>query len=600
MRVPASLKAFGSLVPALRPEWPGMVRSYVIGTISAMSLVALTVLSAWAVGHAVVDRVLPGPVLWLGLGGLVLARTVLTWREMDVSHALAYRVLARLRMALFDAYARSVPGKKREHSGRVASVAMDDIEKLEFFYAHTIAQVATSITVFLASAITALAILPPAGGVVVLGGAVIATSAFYWAHTARRLGAAEQHERTEMSAGIVDALGALREVLAYNLTSRVVHDTREATARATTIARRREMLAQLVTSVRELTVTAVVIGVIATSAISAGVLDGSGGEAMSAAVLPALIALSIAGVSAVTDATTTVTQLHPLTASAERVSAGIHRAPVVRTPETKRALPDGSLGLRFDHVSFSYEDRKPTLRSFTAEIEPGEHVGLSGASGAGKSTIIALASGSGTPTAERSSSEPRTGPPCPRPRSTTTTSGRRSPSSTKRRRSSMAVSATTSSKVHGRGPTTNWRTCWPRSERPSGSAWTISWDRAVSACPEGSRRACAWPGHWPAAHGSSWSTRSRPASIRRQSTTSPRSSPTSPGPYCSPRTDMNRWLARRGSTGLRAPRRATGGITTLALGRYPILVRASLPRGRTRTTIDFSAAYVDLNVTVAP
>ena len=207
MRVPASLKAFGSLVPALRPEWPGMVRSYVIGTISAMSLVALTVLSAWAVGHAVVDRVLPGPVLWLGLGGLVLARTVLTWREMDVSHALAYRVLARLRMALFDAYARSVPGKKREHSGRVASVAMDDIEKLEFFYAHTIAQVATSITVFLASAITALAILPPAGGVVVLGGAVIATSAFYWAHTARRLGAAEQHERTEMSAGIVDALG---------------------------------------------------------------------------------------------------------------------------------------------------------------------------------------------------------------------------------------------------------------------------------------------------------------------------------------------------------------------------------------------------------
>lgn len=392
MRVPASLKAFGSLVPALRPEWPGMVRSYVIGTISAMSLVALTVLSAWAVGHAVVDRVLPGPVLWLGLGGLVLARTVLTWREMDVSHALAYRVLARLRMALFDAYARSVPGKKREHSGRVASVAMDDIEKLEFFYAHTIAQVATSITVFLASAITALAILPPAGGVVVLGGAVIATSAFYWAHTARRLGAAEQHERTEMSAGIVDALGALREVLAYNLTSRVVHDTREATARATTIARRREMLAQLVTSVRELTVTAVVIGVIATSAISAGVFDGSGGEAMSAAVLPALIALSIAGVSAVTDATTTVTQLHPLTASAERVSAGIHRAPVVRTPETKRALPDGSLGLRFDHVSFSYEDRKPTLRSFTAEIEPGEHVGLSGASGAGKSTIIALAS----------------------------------------------------------------------------------------------------------------------------------------------------------------------------------------------------------------
>ncbi|XKH55977.1 ABC transporter ATP-binding protein/permease [Citricoccus nitrophenolicus] len=392
MRAAGSLKAFRALVPALRPEWPGMAFSYAIGTISALSLVALTVLSAWAVGHAVVDRVLPGPGWWLLLGCLVLARTVLTWQEMDLSHALAYRVLARLRMALFDAYARSVPGKRREHSGRAASVAMDDIEKLEFFYAHTIAQVGTSITVFLASSITAFAILPEAGAVVVLGGAVIATSAFYWADTTRRLGAAEQRERTEMSAGIVDALGALREVLAYGLTPRVVQDTREATARTTAIAQRRELVAQLVTSVRELTVTAVVIGVIATSAIASGALDGTGAERMPPAVLPALIALSVAGVAAVSDATTTATQLHPLTASAERVSLGIHRAPVVHVAETRRDLPEGTLGLRFRNVSFSYEDRGPTLRSFTAEIAPGEHVGLSGPSGAGKSTVIALAS----------------------------------------------------------------------------------------------------------------------------------------------------------------------------------------------------------------
>lgn len=42
-------------------------------------------------------------------------------------------------------------------------------------------------------------------------------------------------------------------------------------------------------------------------------------------------------------------------------------------------------------MSFSYEGRQPTLTSWSAELAPGEHVGLVGPSGAGKSTVIALA-----------------------------------------------------------------------------------------------------------------------------------------------------------------------------------------------------------------
>ncbi|WP_200869351.1 hypothetical protein [Nesterenkonia sp. AN1] len=114
-----------------------MITSYLIGTASALTLTAIVVLTAWAVGHAIVEASPPGPTMWVTLIGLVLARTILTWREMDISHALAYRVLARLRMALFDSYSHSVPARRREHSGETASVVMDDIEKLEFFYAHT-------------------------------------------------------------------------------------------------------------------------------------------------------------------------------------------------------------------------------------------------------------------------------------------------------------------------------------------------------------------------------------------------------------------------------------------------------------------------------
>lgn len=391
MNTLSAFRAFRELLPVLRPEWRGMVWIYLLGTASALGLAALTVLTAWAVGHAVVERTPPGPGWWALVLGLVLLRVLLTWREMDVSHALAYRVLARLRMALFDAYARSVPGRRREHSGRAASVAMDDIEKLEFFYAHTLAQLGASLTLFAASLVTASLLLPEAALVMVLGAAVVASSALYWARTARRLGEREQRERSDLSAHIVDALGALREVLAYGLAPRIINETTAATARATVVAQRRELLSHLVTALRELILTAVVIGVIATSAAAAGVLSEGAPLRLAPAELPALVALALVGIAAVVDATDTLTRLHPLVSGAERVAAGINRPPVVALPQTPRPLPAGPLGLRFRDVSFSYEGRQPTLTSWSAELAPGEHVGLVGPSGSGKSTLIALA-----------------------------------------------------------------------------------------------------------------------------------------------------------------------------------------------------------------
>src|SRR5690606_15934501 len=148
------------LLPPLRPELRRIVGSYLIATSSLCALAAIGVLTALGVGTTVVHGTWPPVGWWIALGTLVLLRTLLTWREMDVSHALAYRVLARLRMALFDAYARSVPGRRREHSGRAASVAMTDIEKLEFFYAHTVAQIGAALTLFVGALACAFVVMP--------------------------------------------------------------------------------------------------------------------------------------------------------------------------------------------------------------------------------------------------------------------------------------------------------------------------------------------------------------------------------------------------------------------------------------------------------
>jgi ATP-binding cassette subfamily B protein len=55
-----------------------------------------------------------------------------------------------------------------------------------------------------------------------------------------------------------------------------------------------------------------------------------------------------------------------------------------------RALLPGAGQVTFEAVNFAYPQRAPVLRGFDLGIAPGQRVGLVGASGAGKSTVLAL------------------------------------------------------------------------------------------------------------------------------------------------------------------------------------------------------------------
>ncbi|MFJ9901074.1 ABC transporter ATP-binding protein [Streptomyces sp. NPDC091280] len=55
-----------------------------------------------------------------------------------------------------------------------------------------------------------------------------------------------------------------------------------------------------------------------------------------------------------------------------------------------RHLPDGPLGARLDHVSFSYDPGEPVLRDVSFRLCPGERLGIVGRTGSGKSTVVRL------------------------------------------------------------------------------------------------------------------------------------------------------------------------------------------------------------------
>ena len=50
-------------------------------------------------------------------------------------------------------------------------------------------------------------------------------------------------------------------------------------------------------------------------------------------------------------------------------------------------LPNGALGLEFDHVHFSYNTDKPVLQDIHFKIEPGQRLGIIGRTGSGKSSL---------------------------------------------------------------------------------------------------------------------------------------------------------------------------------------------------------------------
>ena len=62
--------------------------------------------------------------------------------------------------------------------------------------------------------------------------------------------------------------------------------------------------------------------------------------------------------------------------------------------KTKEMHLSASPTLKFERVTFAYEDSEPTLRDFSLTVNPGEIVGVTGRSGGGKSTLIKLLTGS--------------------------------------------------------------------------------------------------------------------------------------------------------------------------------------------------------------
>ena len=189
----------------------------VFGIVRVAALVGVGVASALAV--AAVKQGEPYTQYLVVLAVIAPLAGLLHWLESWFAHDMAFRMLAEMRIALYEKLDRLAPAYLvRRRTGDLVGMATRDVELVEYFFAHTVAPFFVAVLVPTAVVATlawfgwpmALALTPFL--------AVVALSPFLARHRIDVLGSRAREAFGDMSAHAVDTIQGLPEILAFQRT----------------------------------------------------------------------------------------------------------------------------------------------------------------------------------------------------------------------------------------------------------------------------------------------------------------------------------------------------------------------------------------------
>ncbi|TKV59214.1 ABC transporter ATP-binding protein [Nakamurella flava] len=382
------------LMALLRPHRSAFLSAVAATVVGQVATVGTAVATAWLAGQVLAGRAvagldLDGPARWvllaLAVGVTVVA--VATWWEMLVAHDLAYRVLADLRVVVYDRLRRIVPARDRpERSGDLATTAMTDVESLEWLYAHVIAQTIGAGMVLVGGSAALAAIRPDLLLVLLPAALLVLTVPWWWKRTADRQGEELRTRGAALGADVVDLLQGLPELTAAGALDRRRAELGAATAKLTALSRRTAGRAG-----REVAATDLLVSLAGAGALLIIALDPAGVPPQWVPVVLVLTGTVLAPAAAVAG---TLQQAGSLRAAVSRI------LDVLDTPDTVPAAPatvartpvsrPGEPVVTLTGVRFGYRPGRPVLDGIDLRVHRGETVALVGRSGGGKSTVVAL------------------------------------------------------------------------------------------------------------------------------------------------------------------------------------------------------------------
>ncbi len=311
---------------------------------------------------------------------------LLHWVESWLAHHMAYALLADLRISLFHKLDQLAPAYLlRRRSGDLVAVATQDIETIEYFYAHTVAPACVAVlvpgavlgTLAWAAWPLAIALLPflaYAGASPVLG--------------RRRIDALASSARGalgELGAHATETIQGLAELVAFDAASRRRAGFMRLAGRYQ--QQRLKLLADLTRQTAGLEV-ATGLGGLAVAAVGAPLVVRGW---IAPAMLPLLVLISVAAFLPVSEIAQVGRQLADTIASTRRLHAVEAEPVVIADGPLDPPAPASGSAIEFDRVGFTYPGRhRPALLDVSIEVPAGATVALVGPSGAGKTTFANL------------------------------------------------------------------------------------------------------------------------------------------------------------------------------------------------------------------